>query len=139
MVTIQTTPLLEYTSFLPHYLTQSDCLAADHQGQGDTRLTLTPSVIPKSNCYHGKGLKPFKILLRVFYRAFLITLYNFTALHLCLGIPRFFSKCSCKTAACFLFSSTPNFPMEVRVAFPHGSILPPHAAGRSGITVVTQY
>jgi hypothetical protein len=28
---------------------QSDCLAADRQGQGDTRLTLTPSVIPNSN------------------------------------------------------------------------------------------
>jgi hypothetical protein len=24
---------------------QSDCLAADRQGQGDTKLTLTPSVI----------------------------------------------------------------------------------------------
>jgi hypothetical protein len=31
------------------YLAQSDCLAADRQGQGDTRLTLTPSVIPNSN------------------------------------------------------------------------------------------
>jgi hypothetical protein len=31
------------------YLTQSDCLAADCQGQGDTRVTLTPSVIPNSN------------------------------------------------------------------------------------------
>jgi hypothetical protein len=29
---------------------QSDCLAADRQGQGDTRLTLTPSVFPNSNC-----------------------------------------------------------------------------------------
>jgi hypothetical protein len=28
---------------------QSDCLAADRQDQGDTRLTLTPSVIPNSN------------------------------------------------------------------------------------------
>jgi hypothetical protein len=28
-----------------YYLAQSDCLAADRQGQGDTRLTLTPSVI----------------------------------------------------------------------------------------------
>jgi len=46
---------------------------------------------------------------------------------------------SCKTAACFLFSSTPNFPMDIRVAAPHGSVLPPHAAGRSGITVATQY
>jgi hypothetical protein len=26
-----------------------DCLAADRQGQGDTSLTLTPSVIPNSN------------------------------------------------------------------------------------------
>jgi hypothetical protein len=31
------------------YLAQSDCLAADCQGQWDTRLTLTPSVIPFSN------------------------------------------------------------------------------------------
>jgi hypothetical protein len=30
----------------------SDCLAADRQGQGDTRLTLTPSVIPNSNYYY---------------------------------------------------------------------------------------
>jgi hypothetical protein len=35
--------------FLPHYLAQCDCLAADRQGQGDNRLTLTPSVIPNSN------------------------------------------------------------------------------------------
>jgi hypothetical protein len=28
---------------------QSDWLAADHQGQWDTRLTLTPSVISNSN------------------------------------------------------------------------------------------
>jgi 6-phosphogluconolactonase/glucosamine-6-phosphate isomerase/deaminase len=34
---------------MPHYLPQSDCLAADRQGQGSTRLTLTPSVIPNSN------------------------------------------------------------------------------------------
>jgi hypothetical protein len=33
----------------PNYLAQSDCLATDRQGQGDTRLTLTPSVIPNSN------------------------------------------------------------------------------------------
>jgi hypothetical protein len=32
-----------------HYLVQSESLAADRQGQGDTRLTLTPSVIPNSN------------------------------------------------------------------------------------------
>jgi hypothetical protein len=31
------------------YLAQSDCLAADHQRQRDTRLTLTPSVIPNYN------------------------------------------------------------------------------------------
>jgi hypothetical protein len=31
------------------YLAESDCLVADRQGQGDTRLTLTPSVIPNSN------------------------------------------------------------------------------------------
>jgi hypothetical protein len=43
MITVQ------HTTFLPHYLAQSDSLAADRQGQGDTRLTLTPSVIPKSN------------------------------------------------------------------------------------------
>jgi hypothetical protein len=35
--------------YLPHYLAQSDCLAADRQGQEDTRLTLTPSVVPNSN------------------------------------------------------------------------------------------
>jgi hypothetical protein len=28
---------------------QSDCLAADRQGQGNTRPTLTPYVIPNSN------------------------------------------------------------------------------------------
>jgi hypothetical protein len=32
----------------PHYLAQSDCVAADRQGQEDTRPTLTPSVIPNS-------------------------------------------------------------------------------------------
>jgi hypothetical protein len=31
------------------HLAQPDCLAADRQGQRDTRLTLTPSVIPNSN------------------------------------------------------------------------------------------
>jgi len=45
----QITPLSQHTSFLPHYLAQSDCLAADRPGQGDTRLTLTPSAIPNSN------------------------------------------------------------------------------------------
>jgi hypothetical protein len=38
-----------HTSFLPHYLAQTDCLAADRQGQGDTRLTLTPPVISYYN------------------------------------------------------------------------------------------
>jgi hypothetical protein len=40
---------LQYTSFLSHYWAQSYCSAADRQGQGDNRLTLTPSVIPNSN------------------------------------------------------------------------------------------
>jgi hypothetical protein len=40
---------LQYASFLSHYLVQSDCLAADRQGQGDTRLPLTSSVIHNSN------------------------------------------------------------------------------------------
>jgi hypothetical protein len=31
------------------YLAQSDCLAANRQGQVDTSITLTPSVIPNSN------------------------------------------------------------------------------------------
>jgi hypothetical protein len=48
-VHLMITPLSQHTSFLPHYLAQSDCLAADRQGQGDTSLTLTPSVIPNSN------------------------------------------------------------------------------------------
>jgi hypothetical protein len=33
---------------LPHYFAQSDCLAADRQVEGDTRLTLTPSVFLNS-------------------------------------------------------------------------------------------
>jgi hypothetical protein len=48
MITIQVTPISQHTSFLPHHSTHSDCLAVDRQGQGDTRLTLTPS-IPNSN------------------------------------------------------------------------------------------
>jgi hypothetical protein len=31
-----------------HYLAQSDCLAADRQNEGNTRLTLTPSVVLNS-------------------------------------------------------------------------------------------
>jgi hypothetical protein len=49
MITIQIKPLSQHTYFLSHYLAQSDCLAADRQGQGETRLTLTPSVIPNFN------------------------------------------------------------------------------------------
>jgi hypothetical protein len=45
----QITPLSQHTRFLPHSVAQSDRLATDRQGQGDTRLTLTPSVIPSSN------------------------------------------------------------------------------------------
>jgi hypothetical protein len=41
--------LLHYTSLLPYYLAQSDCLAVDRQGQGYARLALTPSGIPNSN------------------------------------------------------------------------------------------
>jgi hypothetical protein len=48
MIIIQIKPLAQHTSFLFHYLAQSDCLAADRQGHGDTRLTLTQSVIPNS-------------------------------------------------------------------------------------------
>jgi hypothetical protein len=44
MITIQ-----KVRSFLPHYLTQSDCLAAYHQGQWDITLTLTLSVIHNYN------------------------------------------------------------------------------------------
>jgi hypothetical protein len=44
----QITPLSQHTSFLSHYLAESDCLAAERQGQGDTRLTLNPSFIPNS-------------------------------------------------------------------------------------------
>jgi hypothetical protein len=31
--------IIKHTSFLLHYLAQFDCLTADRQGQGDTRLT----------------------------------------------------------------------------------------------------
>jgi hypothetical protein len=44
MITIQ-----KFASLLPQYLAQSDCLAADRQGQRGTRLTLTPSVMPDFN------------------------------------------------------------------------------------------
>jgi len=80
----QITPLSQHTSFLPHYLAQSDCLAADRQGQGDTRLTLTPSVIPNSyyvmmvSDWNGLKYCIFACFLycnRQVHRDFLITLY----------------------------------------------------------------
>jgi hypothetical protein len=43
------TCLSQHTSFLPHYLHQSDCFKTDRQGQGDTIVTQTPSVISNSN------------------------------------------------------------------------------------------
>jgi hypothetical protein len=65
-----------------YYLAQSDCLAADHQGQGNTRLTPTPSVIPNSNyaimVSDWNCLKYFCVFLycnHQVYRDFLITLY----------------------------------------------------------------
>jgi hypothetical protein len=74
--------LSQNTSFLPHYLAQSDCLAADRQGQRDTRLTLTPSFIPNSNYVIMVSdlncLKYFCVFLYCNHRVqrdFLITLY----------------------------------------------------------------
>jgi hypothetical protein len=46
---LQITLLSQKKSFLLHCLAQSDCLAGDRQGQVDTRITLTPSVITNSN------------------------------------------------------------------------------------------
>jgi hypothetical protein len=76
------TPLSQHTSFFPHCLAQSDCLTAERQGQGDTRLTLTPSVIPNSNYVIMVGdwsrLKYFCVFLycnQQVPRDFLITLY----------------------------------------------------------------
>jgi hypothetical protein len=80
---------LQNTSFLPHYLAQSDCLAADRQGQGDTRLTLTPSVIPNSNYVimvsDRNCLKYFCVFLYCNYqlrRDCLIILYKFRLVRL---------------------------------------------------------
>jgi hypothetical protein len=57
--------------------------AADHQGQGDIRLTLTPSVIPNSNYVNMVSdwncLKYFCVFLHCNHRVrrdFLITVYN---------------------------------------------------------------
>jgi hypothetical protein len=82
------TPLSQHTSFLPHYLAQSDCLAADRNGQGKcgggghTRLTQTPSVIPNSNYVimvsDWNCLKYFCMFLycnHQLHKGFLITLY----------------------------------------------------------------
>jgi hypothetical protein len=73
---------MPHTSFLPHYLAQSDCLAADRQSQGDPRLTLTLSVIPNSNYVivvsDWNRLKYFFMFLycnHQLYIDFLITLY----------------------------------------------------------------
>jgi hypothetical protein len=50
MITIQkVVSNVQSVSRQSHYLAQSDCSSTDRQGQGDTRLTLTPSVIPNSN------------------------------------------------------------------------------------------
>jgi hypothetical protein len=61
---------------------QLDCLAADLQGQGDNRLTLTPCVILNSNYVimvsDWKCLKYFSVFLycnQKVHRDFLITLY----------------------------------------------------------------
>jgi hypothetical protein len=48
------------------YLAQSGCLAADRQGQWDSTLTPTPSVIPTSNYVIMVSDWNFKIFLRVF-------------------------------------------------------------------------
>jgi hypothetical protein len=78
MITIQITQLSKHAS----YLAQSDYLAADRQGQGDSRLTLTPSVIPNSNYViivsDLNCLKYFGVFLycnRQVHRKFFISLY----------------------------------------------------------------
>jgi hypothetical protein len=80
--------LSQHMSFLPHFLTQPYCLAADRQGQGDTRLTLTPSVIPNSNYVimvsDWNCLKYFCVFVycnRQVPRDLLITLYNTAHAH----------------------------------------------------------
>jgi hypothetical protein len=81
--------LSQHTSFLPQYLAQSDCLAADRQGQGDTRLTLTPSFIPNSNYVimvsDWNCLKYFCVFMycnHQVHRDFLITLYIYIYIYL---------------------------------------------------------
>jgi hypothetical protein len=74
---------LQHTSFLPNYMAQSDCLAADRQGHGDTRFKLTPFVIPNSNYVimvsDWNCLKYFCVFLycnNQAHRDFLITPFN---------------------------------------------------------------
>jgi hypothetical protein len=70
-----------HTSFLTHYLAQSNCFTANRQGQEDTRLTLTPSVIPNSNYFIMVSETVQNIFICFLYcnhqvhRDFLITLY----------------------------------------------------------------
>jgi hypothetical protein len=61
MITIQ-----KVTSNVKSTPRQSDCLAADRQGQEDTRFTLTPSVISNYNYVIMVSDKLFKVFLRVF-------------------------------------------------------------------------
>jgi hypothetical protein len=83
IITIQIIPLSQHTSFFPHFLAQFDCLAADRQDQGDTRFTLTQSVIHNANYVitvsDWNCLKYFCVFLYCNYRVHrnvLNTLYN---------------------------------------------------------------
>jgi hypothetical protein len=78
------------------YLAQSDCLAADRLGQGDIRLTLTPSVIPNSNYVimisDSNCLKYFCVFLYCNHqvrRDVLITLYIYSRI-----VPNFTRNCA---------------------------------------------
>jgi hypothetical protein len=82
MLTIQITLLSQHTTFLPHCVAQTDCLVADRQGQGESKLTLTPSIFPNSNYIimvsDGNCLKYFSMFLycnHQVHRVFLNTLY----------------------------------------------------------------
>jgi hypothetical protein len=79
--------------FLPQYLAQSDCLAADRQGQEDTRLTLTPSVTPNYNYVimvsDWNCLKDFWVFLYCNYqvhRDFLITLFIYLFIYIFMSV-----------------------------------------------------
>jgi hypothetical protein len=83
MITIQ--KVTSNVQSAPRYcLAQSDCLAADRQGQGDTRLTLTPSAIHNSNYVimesDWNSFKYFCVFLycNQVHRDFLITLYKYS-------------------------------------------------------------